>query len=747
MSESTHCFPPGGHAGAEPSAGTGGRLLAFLGWPALLGGITLFALVSFVRLEHRAEADRRYALADEQRSAAEEAATLAKDLAAGTALVAAGVSTLRTRSLAILVRLPPEPEARLRTEWARIAGGIDTLEAEWTRILEFQSGLEALQGAGRTLREGSDRLANALSGSEGAAPLGWAKALSLVSRRFAEEVARAGLSEPAHLDRARELLDIHASVRSLPPTGTTRHPSGTASSAGTTPPPHTEFAAFDDGLDAARKRLAEVRRMAGALEPASTALRNLTASSARVMEFLSDFEARIRRQPAFLGASLDGWFLCCAILAFAGLLALSWRRFRLFRSEVAGLDRAWGEAAASDWRARGLVRDLLRTIDSLDRRPADGRERMDGEDLEGSVREAKASLPRIVARRSQSTAAILAARELLEERLCAARDSVLVQLGPDPGELDTTPLEEIETTFREATLFAMAALARDIRAAVSGDARTGEATGSPAHAANGTDALHGIVSRGFDLLERSLECVLAGREEERVAIIFFLDDLRAVQEKTPFSSFLDFDPALAYPRETGGPEADTNGSAVLRADAARMLPSFRKGLAEWADGDGASAAMLMRGSVSVLAHAAEGGKPPARSFWNVASAFCTALCERAIPAGPAVRRIMGEIASEFDATAQGEETPEPPARLLRELLIYIALAKSDHEELQEVRTAFELDRYPLAIPERPGDADPSEEGGEGGIPSEIIQQLEGIRAVLDRIDGPGETLSRRRAAP
>ena len=83
--------------------------------------------------------------------------------------------------------------------------------------------------------------------------------------------------------------------------------------------------------------------------------------------------------------------------------------------------------------------------------------------------------------------------------------------------------------------------------------------------------------------------------------------------------------------------------------------------------------------------------------------------------------------------------------MLRELLIYIALAESDHEDLEEVRAAFGLDRYPLAVPEwSPGETGPADgEGeGEGDISMEIIQQLEGIRAALDRINDPPENPSR-----
>ena len=769
-------------------------LLALIGWLAFLCGVAVFALVAFVRHEHEIEADRRYALAGEQRSVARAAATLAKNLSGGSIPAASptslastastasppsaatpsdfGVSVLRTRSLELIARTPPEPGARLQSErtlqaeWTRLAAGIDSLQGEWSRIVDLRSELEALRGASEALRESSERVADALSGRDGGM-LGEAEALTLAAQRFAEVVGRASLAEPAHLDRAQALLDVLREVRGALAAEIARTPSFTASQAGLAPTtPQVRLADLDARFAAAAEQLDAARRLARTLESASAEVGHLAEGSARVLELLPRFEARTRREPEVLGASLDAWLLRSTALAFAGLLALFWWRQRLLRSAAAGLDQAWGEAAESDWRARGLVLDLLRTIHSLDRRRAE-RAPVDDEDLEGSVREAKASLPRVVARRSQLAAALLSARGPLGKRLSAARDSVLAHLGPgpnpDPGELDTAPLLEVEATFRECTLFAMSALAREIRAAASGAATRGEeaveetveetATRASTRIANGAETLHGVVARGFDVLEWSLERVLAGEEEERVALIFLLDDLRVVRGKPTFSSSLDFDPDLARRPEIGQPQPATeppeagpgetaaSDGTVLRSDAARMLPSFRKGLAEWAEGegDGASAAMLVRGSVSVLARAAEEERSPARTFWRVAAAFCTGLCERAIPDGPATRRIMNEVARGFEETAEREETPQPPDRLLRELLIYIALAESDHEDLEEVRAAFGLDRYPLAVPEwPPGEAGPAEGEGEGDISMEIIQQLEGIRAALDRINGPPE---------
>lgn len=739
----------------------GGRLFAALCWLVLLPAVAVLAAASFIRAEHLADADRRHTLADEQRSVAAAAAKLVQDLAEGTVPAVSRVSALRARSLELRTLVPLRDAPGLEAEWGRLAAGLGAVEAEWESILTFRTGLEALRRETRILWEGSNRLAEALSARDDVLR-GGAEALAVVSRQLSEEVGRVRLTDPAGLDRARSLLDVHARVRRLLAAGLAAPPTGRA------PAPDAELASIATQIGPARERLGAALAMAGALGAVPEEVRRIAVSSARVVDLLPEFEARGRRSPVLLGASLDAWIVRSAALALAALVGLLWRRRRLLRAEAAELDQAWGEAARSDWRARGLVRDLLRAIYSLDRKGAARGAPADPGTLEGRVREATASLPRIVARRSRLAAALLSAHDSLRERLTAARDSALAYLErPGAGEFDTAPLLQIEAALREATLFAMAALAGEIRAAASepgpraepatGDAEPGSgaaaggAGGAPpaVGSADGPETVQETAARAFDLLDAGLERVLAGEEEGNAAFIFLLDDLRTVRGRAPFSSSLDFAPDLASAAEAG-----SSHGAVLRSDAARVLPSFRKGLAEWTASEGPpadSAAKLVRGSVSVLARSAEEGRSPAQGFWSAAAAFCTALCERAIPDGPTVRRIMGEVAREFDEAAGRGETPVPSERLLRELLIYVALAESDHEELEGVRTAFGLERYPLAVPEHPGETEAADDDRtDGGPPDnqppdevseEIIRQLEGIKAALDRIDSPPETSS------
>ena len=711
--------------------------------------MAVLAAAWFIRAEHREAADRRHVLAKEQRSVAAEAAKLVEDLAGGPVPGVSRVSALHARSLELLALVPLREAADLQAEWGRLAAGLGAIEAEWARILAFRTSLETLRREARLLREDSDRLAEALSTGDPAVR-GGAEALAITARQFQGEADRVRLADPAGLDRARALLDVHARAQRF---------IAAAPRAERAPVPDADLAPVGAQLAAARERLDAALVMAGELEAASEEVRRIAASSARVGRLLSGFEARGRRSPVVFGASVDAWLVRAAVLALATLLGLFWRRLRLLRAGAVELDRAWSEAAESARRARGLVGDLLRAIESIDRKGASGGAIMDREEIEGRVREAVASLPRIVARRSRLAAALLSAHDFLRERLAAARESVLAHLGrPGSGQFDPAPLLKIEATLQETTLFAMAALAREIRAAASepepesepatggaepGDGAAAGAGGAEpaARSADGPETIRATAARAFDLLDASLERVLSGEGEGAAALIFLLDDLRTVRGKALFSSFLDFDPDLPSSAEAG-----PGGGADLRPDAARMLPSFRKGLAEWTADEGPtdSAAKLVRGSVSVLARSAEERMSPARGFWSAAAAFCTGLCEHAIPDGPTVRRIMGEVAREFDEAAEREEAPDPPERLLRELLTYVALAESDHEDLQGVRAAFRLERRPLAVPEHPGETEAEDDGRMADDPpedvsEEIIQQLEGIKAALDRIDGPSET--------
>ena len=246
-----------------------------------------------------------------------------------------------------------------------------------------------------------------------------------------------------------------------------------------------------------------------------------------------------------------------------------------------------------------------------------------------------------------------------------------------------------------------------------------------------------LIAHGFELIERGLERTLDGEKGERNAAYFLIDDLRTSRGDAPISAELDFDPELGG----GGMTRPTSGPIVQR-EAARMLPSFRKGLQEWtgADTDGNAAAKLLRGSVAVLAHSMEEETENVseRGFWSTATAFCTALCENALPSGPAVRRILKDLESEFARLAEGDGDAPPHGGLFRDLLAYIALAECDHPEVQEVRDAFDLDRNELSIPHPPERADPVRETREADVSGEIIQQLEGIRAALDRINSPSE---------
>ena len=734
MSEPIPTLPPGGRTAPGYSPGSAEKLFSVLCWIAFLCALAVLVAAYDLRLEHLAENERRHALEAEQRTMAAEIEELVDGVAAGPVPAATDVSALRAGSLDLISRMPPGPAADdLYAEWVRLVTGLDLLRTEWPRILEMHAEIEKLRASARDLVNATANLADAVSGRPTGSPgPATEETLSTAARLFSLEAQGLRFADAARLDRVSTLLELLGRARGSLAAEFLLQPGA--------PALHAELAAVDALLGANHATMEAVREMATSLAPISDELGGLVDASEAVADLLPEFEALDRRPPTILGLSLDAWLFRAAGICVIALIGLVWRRQRLLKAETAALDRAWVEAAESDWRARALVRDLVRAVSSLgsrERPPARARTTED-DDLHESVRDAARALPRIVAQRARLAGALLAAREPLRRNLSAARDAALGRSDASAGGTDSASLVELDATFRDATLFAMAALARELQAAVAEPAEAATASAPEGRLASAPDGVRDVVTRGFDLLERCLERVLDGEEEERTALLFLIDDLRTVRGHAPLTDDFDFNPGLGdYAGARTGPDAS------LRREAARMLPSFNKGLDEWRSAgiDGHAAARLLRGSVSVLARSAEegtAGTAPERSFWTSAAAFCTALSEDALPSGPAVRRILEGISGEFRRLAEGKSEAPPPAGLFRELLVYVALADCNHRDLLEVRESFDLDPLAFSLPEPSNDADQRGRSGEMDVSQEIIHQLEGIRAALDRINSPPE---------
>ena len=731
MSEPIVSLPPRGRATSTKLPRLAGKLLGVFCWLVFLCAAAVLAAGLLLRSEHRAETDRRHALAGEQRSVAAAAAVLALDRGGeeGSPAARSDVLRLRHRALEILARLPPDPAAGLLPEWLRLAAALEVAAAEWPRVLLVRAELEALRPRGWALRERSIGFTDTWQvGSGDLRGRAAGEALVVLSRRIAEALGRAVPAEPESLDRAAELLGVYGGSLALLLEEAPRR-AGDGSS------PGLALAALAARSGVIRRRLAQLRQTGREPLPVAGVLASVTARSARIRELVPAFEAHAARPPVLSGVSLDTWLLGAGGSALAGLLGLLWRRQHGLAAEADDLDQAWVEAAESDWRARALVRDLVRAIRGLDRTPSRPAA-LEEQDTEVLAREAAAALSRIVTGRAQAAVALAQARDSLRKAVADAREVLSGRPAAPLGPADLALLIELEAAFRRVVLFGAANVVREIRVGAAVHAREGGAPGDPdQESGDAIEPFRELAHRGFALVERCIDRAAAGEDEERASLVFLLDDFRAVREAAPFSASIVFEPDLS----SGGSAAAPEGDPDWMPDAAGLFSSFRLALEDWtagAGGDEGGSAARLRDRVTALARVAEAGAAPARGFWRAAAAFCAALAEGAIPRGPTVRRILDEVAGEFEAVARGETGQAPAPRLFRELLLYAALAASDHVELQAVRTAFDLGRHPIVIPEHPRDAEPVVEEWPEDVPREIIHQLEDLRTVLDRMDRP-----------
>ena len=721
--------PPDGRVNPKNSPRLAGRILGALCWLALLGSAVVLAVAWYIRLELSAEGDRLRASVDGQREIAVRVASLASDTASGSVPSVSAVSTLRHASLETLARTPFEPSGGLQAQWSHLAAGLDAIEADAERLDELRVELEVLRVLGQDLLEGSTRLADALGkGPDGDPRRNSGEVLATVSRQFADEIERTDFIDLAsRLARARKLLDVYAHSRDLVSDEIIRRPAIPSAAPADL---RAELTALEAQVNACGRGLDAARRTAGELAHVLAEIAALEEAGKRLLGLLSAFDDRSAPSPVILGIALETWQSRSALVALIGLLGVAWGRRRRLKSETERLDRAWAEAAESDWRARGLVRELIHAIRALSPDPA----RPGGIDhLETSARKAIASLPGLVEQRAQRAALLLSAREPLRNSLDVARESALAHLTAGDGDLDPAAFLAMEATFREAARFEIAALVREIRETASPAATPTDDLDPATVGRTDRAAALRVVARGFEVLDQCLERALAGEANDPASVLFVLDDLRAVRHRASYSGSLDSAPDPGHPGGPAGPGID----AELASGARHLLPSFRRALGEWSDsdaGDRREALERMKGGVQELARAARAGAADGRGFWDAASAFLTALREGLIPAGPAVERILDEMAQELDATVERGAASPPSARLFRQLLLYLAVVESDQADIPAVQEAFGLHSYRLSIPEPPDPASRPEDRSATGISGELIGQLEDIRAVLDRDD-------------
>ncbi|MGB0127362.1 MAG: Hpt domain-containing protein [Rhodocyclaceae bacterium] len=114
---------------------------------------------------------------------------------------------------------------------------------------------------------------------------------------------------------------------------------------------------------------------------------------------------------------------------------------------------------------------------------------------------------------------------------------------------------------------------------------------------------------------------------------------------------------------------------------------FERGFLKWLRStDGTAGLIDMREAVAAVERLQAGSAE--RSLWWITLGFFDVLGAKAIPVDLAVKRLCARIDTQMRRFADG--TPGVAERLLRDLLYYIAIAKVDSPQLQEIQSLYRL---------------------------------------------------------
>ena len=686
---------------------------------------------------HEADVERRRALANEQRGLAAALGEAAHDFARDGVADPERIRTLRARSLEMLVRTPVDTRSELAAQWKRIVAGLDVLGSAGESIAALSTALEDVRIRARVLLVRSVPVAGLLaSGAASPAAQGMGELVGMAPEQLALELERMGPFDGESRERAQLLLDLLRRALAFLRSDATvlaADPSIRQALAGLA----AQLEACEDGLGA-------VRTAAAGLDHLPDALGALNRSEEAVQRFVSDFEAGAKLPLAAFGASVRAWLYVTGLLALLALFAVGWRRGRYLRARAAEFESAWRDSTEATSYLRRLLHSFLRAVDVQgDRLAGTEASRVPGQELEDMVHETVGILPRIIAHRSRRAIVLSSIRESLQRHLGFARDCLIAHSSDgDGGGPALAPIREIETMLRNVGLHGGAALAAEIRmTAEDGLSANGAAAGAPEdpdRVAHDPSLVHHVLAGGFTELERCIDRAIEGERENVASIVFLINDLRAVGRTARLPVLPGFNPDL--PRAGDTPRSR---APELRSEASRLLPGLREGLDHWQLQEGTTEELhVLRRGARRLAEAAGYRFSNWRRFWSTAAAFCVALGDGAIPFGPAVRHIVSGLVREATRLAQEKDAAAPSPALFRELLLYVALAETRHAELEAVRTDFDLYREPLMFPETADAAAGTDGSVEANVSGEIIQQLEHLRATIDRINlapEPGNT--------
>ncbi len=281
-------------------------------------------------------------------------------------------------------------------------------------------------------------------------------------------------------------------------------------------------------------------------------------------------------------------------------------------------------------------------------------------------------------------------------------------------------LHQIYGTLRMVQLFGAAMLAEEMELAARALAQN-----RVSHHAEAAETL----MRALITLPDYLEKMQSGYRDIPILVLPLMNDLRAARDADLLSDVALFAPALES--RLALDQADERCNEQLPQLAKRLRYDYHKGLLGWYQGKDQERALGHLEKVTRKLEEAAGSQG-ARQLFHIARGAIAALRAQAIEPGIAIKLLLGRLDRQIKLLIDQGETAlknTSATDLQKNLLYYIAQAKTEDELVRSIKESFELERI---LPS----AEEVEAGREelSGLNRELLESLhDAIQADLLQI--------------
>lgn len=209
------------------------------------------------------------------------------------------------------------------------------------------------------------------------------------------------------------------------------------------------------------------------------------------------------------------------------------------------------------------------------------------------------------------------------------------------------------------------------------------------------DDAYEVLMRAILQLPDYLEKLQSGQKDQPIVLLPLLNEIRAALGEKLFSELLLFTPDLSAisADEQSPPRAFSGTDNDIRQEARKLRHRYQVGLLGWYRGQDPAANLKVLADVVAQLEAASSQQPVMRLWW-IAGALIEALADGGLDVTVPVKQLLGQLDRQIKRVIdEGEEglVADPPIALIKNLLYYIAQARSCGERVRAVKAAFRLD--------------------------------------------------------